>query len=711
MSPTRIWWLAPLALWAALGLVLQSLTTRMVDWYYMTDELLYERLAISVARTGSPLPALRGHLVPLVDQLFPLLIAVVYRHGFVPHDLHEAHALDAWVMSSASIPAFLLARRVTLNRWAGVFVAVLSVCVPWIVYATFLLTEVVAYPAFLWAMLALQATTANPSRRNDVLAVVAIAAAVFARTQFLSLLVVVPVALLLVDGRGVHRRHPVLAWGYGLLLALAVFLIASGHAADVLGIYGESVHGHVLSTGLGRALADHAGVLALGLGLVPFVAGGAWLLRTIVRRDERRELHAFAAVALASIAMVVVEGAFFDERYGGVVVRDRYLFYAGPLVLVAFCCALVEPRRLGWWLLGPAALVVLGLAVAPIPDYGRLDVGSPVAVVIVYVGDSLHSAVGARIFLAAAAVIATLLFVEGASLLSRRALVIVVGLLVLLALPAETAYAFAQLFRHNGTAGRPVTVQQGGVFDWVDRTLGTRGDVTMVPYPTLETDLGASMSFWWDLEFWNKSVTRDAHYRGQFVGTPSTFPKLALAFDPRTGRANISPTRYVAQYQTDSRFRVSGTAVSQTRSTLLIDAAEPWRTDWLTFGLYDDGWTRPKHAAVIRVFAEPGQKGPVTRYLALGVQASWAPVLVARRPFQVVSNLQRWRGVANGTNRVENSVAVCVPAHGFTDVHVGTDGRGDRTDADQRLRRVGVLLTEIDLADEVGPPCKAIPPA
>ena len=48
---------------------------------------------------------------------------------------------------------------------------------------------------------------------------------------------------------------------------------------------------------------------------------------------------------------------------------------------------------------------------------------------------------------------------------------------------------------------------------------------------------------------------------------------------------------------------------------------------------------------------------------------------------------------------------VCVPAGRFADVSVDTYGRGDTTDADSRVRRVGVLLTEIALADEVGPAC------
>ena len=248
-------------------------------------------------------------------------------------------------------------------------------------------------------------------------------------------------------------------------------------------------------------------------------------------------------------------------------------------------------------------------------------------------------------------------------------------------------------------------MQQGGVFDWIDRTVGTHAAVTMVPYPTLQTDTGASVAFWWDLEFWNTAVVRDAHYPGQFEGTPSTFPKDYLRFDDRTGRANLSLTRYVAENAKETRFRISGKGVTVTRDTLLIDADRPWRTDWPTFGFYPDGWTRAGQTARIRVFAFPQQKGAVMRYLAVGVQAPFAPTLVRREPFEVVSNADEWKGVANGLDRVERSVAVCVPAGGFADVRVDTYNRAFDVYADGTSRRAGVLLTEIALADELGPPC------
>ena len=112
--------------------------------------------------------------------------------------------------------------------------------------------------------------------------------------------------------------------------------------------------------------------------------------------------------------------------------------------------------------------------------------------------------------------------------------------------------------------------------------------------------------YWWDLEFWNKSVDRSAGVPHQFEWTPNTFPKLALELRLH-GRASVSPPGYVAQSVSDARFQITGTVVTNDRGLFLVKPERPWRADWSTTGLYDDGWTKPGAPARIRVFAYPGQ--------------------------------------------------------------------------------------------------------
>ena len=59
-------------LWLALGSALAAFTSKVADWFVMTDELLYERLALSIARTHSPLPRVHTEAVSNINQLYPL---------------------------------------------------------------------------------------------------------------------------------------------------------------------------------------------------------------------------------------------------------------------------------------------------------------------------------------------------------------------------------------------------------------------------------------------------------------------------------------------------------------------------------------------------------------------------------------------------------------------------------------------------------------
>ena len=708
------------ALWLALAGGLSLLSTRVVDWFVMTDELLYERLGISVDRLHSPLPHVHGELVPNVSQLYPLLLATVYGHGLVPQSLHDAHLLNAFVMSSAAIPAFLLTRRVTGRRLAAYPVAALTVSVPWIVYSSFLLTEVAGYPAFLWAVLAIQAATVAPSARRDVVAIAALTLAVFARTQFFVLFLVLPIALILYElgrsraGRRARdsvslaaRRHRALVAFYLLLVVGLIALLAVGRVSSLLGTYADTLEGNLVPNGIGRSLLAHLAQLALSAAILPFVIGGGWLLSAVVR-PAASEAYAFAVIALTTITAVVLEVTIFDLRFGSGLVRDRYLFYVVPLLLIAFAASL----GVDWWprrtLAIPAGLAIAGFLVARLPVYEGLNADSPISAVVLYVRRSVHSLEAARLTLAIGTLLVTVLFLQGSVLLRRSSLVAVLAVIVIVALPVETGYAYVQFFGHPGTSGRPLTLQQGSVFDWVDQTVGTNADVTMLPYPSIDGDYWASVAYWWDVEFWNKSIDAAAYYAGEFEGTPSTFPKLHLRFDPATGASNISPSRFVVVNQKETRFRIDGTEAAVDRGAFLIDTGGTWTADWMSFGLYDDGWTRPGVVGRVRVFPAPGQVVPRMRSLVVHIESP-----AEGRPVEIVSNAGTWRGkVSASLGSVVASVPLCQPAHGFTDVRIRVQGEtpvhGDMRDVNSfgaQYRTAGVFLAGINL-EGIGADCR-----
>ncbi len=718
-----------LALWWGLAIGLAAITTRVTDWFAMPNEMLYERRAISVAQTLSPLPRVRGEFVSTYDQLYPVLVAPAFRWGSMTHDLWAAHALNAWIMSSACIPAFLLARRIAPTRWIAYTVALVSVVMPWIVFSSFLFTEVAAYPAFLWAVLALQASTAAPSRRHDLLALLAIAVAFAGRTQLALLLAVLPAAIVareLGRTRGIRpalrvtvESHRLLAGIYVALATAAMLLAALGRLPSVLGVYGatiggtgSSLGGSIAPSGTPGALVGHLATLALGLGILPLVGGFAWLLANLVRPADSGELHAFACVGAITFVALLVEVTIFDQRFGERFVHDRYLFYLVPLVVLAFLCAATDDHPPRWSLVPSAGLVGLGFAVGELPrftweQFATVNSDAPIAAFYRPVVRAFDGLGAARAGLVLGTFILTFGFFLAARLGRRRLTALSAGF-VLVTLPLLTGYMFVRLFAVDGWSSRPLTHAQVSPYDWVDRTVGAGANVAMAPYP-VSSAYFVNQRAWRDYEFWNRSVRRDVQVpNASFLYTGDTFTKLYPRFDPRTGLANGSLAPYVLQANQETRFRIAGTVQVLKPDVMLIDAGDPWRLDWKTAGLYPDGWTRPGTTARVRVFALPGQRRSVSRSLSLAFRA---PESAGSRTVIAASNLERWRGTASAET-IRTSLRLCVPAKGFTEVRLRAVGASELPGdlryviPPSRARDGGVLVTEIALADEVGPQCK-----
>ena len=228
---------------------------------------------------------------------------------------------------------------------------------------------------------------------------------------------------------------------------------------------------------------------------------------------------------------------------------------------------------------------------------------------------------GGRWLLALAGILLLVFFALARVSLPRRLVAVVLAAATLAALVAETAYAFDRLLRTDGPSERPITASPGAVLDWIDRTVGPGADVTMIPYAQIAADYWDTAFYWWDLEFWNRSVTRASYPGNRFAEIQSTFPNLDLRFDRRTGRANTSPTRYVAQSDFETRFRVRGPTVSLTRDLRLIDAGSRWYADWRTSGLDDDGFTVAGRPVRLLVYPAPGQRGRRLRHVTFQVLA------------------------------------------------------------------------------------------
>jgi hypothetical protein len=591
--------------WLALGY-----SGRIRDWGVMTDELQYVKLSLSIAGHWSPLPELHGQLVGSLNQLYPLLLAPLTGTLDAPTAFRAAHFLNAPLMASAAIPAYLLARRL-VDRPAALAVALLSIVLVWMTLTGFLLTEVVAYPAFLWAILAIQRAVEAPSSRRDLLALAGIALAVVARTQFLLLLAVLPLALLVYElaGAGPRRaltalaRHRVLVAAYALGLVGVVVLASVGSASSLLGDYSvTATQGSLLPGGVWQSAAAHLDSLAIGCGLLPFVLGGGWALAALVR-PASATARAFATVTLSTTFLLALEATSFDIRFGGRdVVRDRYVFYLAPLLLVA-TAALLRERRRPW--LAPVAVAVFFAATVhwlELPPVQGLWVDSPTRVLNDLIIEQAGS-LGAHAFVAWTGLLVGVCAVLALRFAPRVAVAPSVFALLLAFSLFTTARAIDHTLASTSPSSRGMSKDPGVTLDWVDTVVPGGAQVAIVPFPSAPS-FAADVDLWWDTEFWNRTVSREyVDGGGDFRYTP--FPTERLVPDWRTGAVPGSEhaPAYVVVAASAPRFALVADRLGANYGLEILAPARPYRVVWMTRGLDPDGWTRPGRPAALRFFA------------------------------------------------------------------------------------------------------------
>jgi hypothetical protein len=635
-------------------------TTRVKEWTVMTDELLYTKIARHIADTGSPLPVLHGEHVGFLGVVYSILLAPLYA-AFDPVSAFDAtHALNAVLFASAAIPIYLLARRVVPPECALV-VALLSIAIPWAVNTATAMSEAVAYPVFVWAVLACHGALARPSPRRDLLAIGGLALAFFTRPQFLVLAGVLVLAALVVDGpRQALRRHRVLAWACVAAVVIVVPLAAVGQTHRLLGDYGvTATEGSLLPAGVWKAAAIHLDVVAVGLGVLPFLLGTAWTYSNL--RGGPFGARAFATFTAVALPLLALETASYDLRFGGAeVIRDRYLFYIAPLLLVATAAALVG-RLPVWGLVGSTAFFAVTVAFAEFRAVSGILVDSAATVLNGVLRD-ISPGLPPGVFVAVCGIVLGAICV-GLRWLPRPFAVLGVTVLVFAFCASTTGYAFERLLSSNAASGFPVTGKDR-VRNWVDGVADGR-TVALIPYP-VSRDWGQSAVAWWDAEFWNNTIQPTyVGSNGHFTYAP--FPSRVLRIGPDGVVAGTeNAPKLVLAALTDSRFGFAGKRLATNVGMTLGKLPRPWRATWLSQGLYPDGWIRPGRPASIRVFAEQGNP---TEKVKLAVTLDSPPEAQRSVSYRV--------GTATGSLapsvRAVAETIVCVPAGGHADVPVQSE--------------------------------------
>jgi hypothetical protein len=170
------------------------------------------------------------------------------------------------------------------------------------------------------------------------------------------------------------------------------------------------------------------------------------------------------------------------------------------------------------------------------------------------------------------------------------------------------------------------------------------------------------------MEFWNKSVNARCIARASSLDSDD-LPPAVHPLRPEHGAREPCRLRRTCSRATPRRGSGSPGQPSRTRGrSCLIRALRPWRAEWVTSGLYNDGWTKPGRAGTVRILRGAGTEAAHDPPAHVGDPGpSRSSGGLPRR----LESQGRPR-IANGIDRVVETLAVCVPARGYTDVRVTT---------------------------------------
>jgi Dolichyl-phosphate-mannose-protein mannosyltransferase len=337
----------PVAVWLA-GVVALSALFRFwvarsspTPWI-MPDEYIYAELSRSFAETGHFAVNGADMAIWSYGPLYPLLIAPAWLlTGSAASAYAAIQLVNSVLMSLAAVPAYYLGRRV-LTKQLSFFLAVLTVLVPSMVYSSKAMTESLAYPVFLTAVLAITVALERPTRKTQGLALLCIAIACLTRAEMVMLVPAFLSAIVLLEGLGGegtfrHRmaRHRLVLGLFALtLLAGVAWSLFQGGKA--LGAHAHWMHVFDLGA-LPRWILTYVAELDLYVGIVPFAAflvilSIAWK-GPLVSRGERTVV---AVIASTFLWLLLLVAAYSTQPRSNPILNDRYLFYVVPLVLLAF---------------------------------------------------------------------------------------------------------------------------------------------------------------------------------------------------------------------------------------------------------------------------------------------------------------------------------------------------------------------------------------
>ena len=473
--------------------------------WIIPDELIYSELARSFAETGAFAVRDQAFSVWTFGPLYPVLISPIFALVADPPAAYAiVKAFNAVLISSAAVPAYFLGRRV-LSRPDALVAAALTVAVPSAVYSTKLMTESLAYPVFLWAMIALVRALDRPSPGRLTLLAAAVGVAALTRAQMIALVGAFALAYLVLAAGDRRRRR--------LAVGLACGLAVAGAVLVTLGAVGgrEFRVGALLPLDVARSTLQHVALVDLYVGVMPLLA--LFALLTVRSAPRKLRLHVVATASVL-LCLSVVSAIYLESLPGEVSqqarVYDRYVFYAAPLL---FICLLAWLRGIGSTSRRVTILAACIVGALPLVlPYSELltgrewGVSSSTVALVPWVAIGTMVGTGPLLAGIVAAVAGSLAFlaVRLRPTAPTLALGCVVGVVVLTGAVAQIA--------NVGVSSTAVRIGVAEKADWVDRAVGGEADVVAIwsgsPSRTWR-------GYWpiWQADLFNRSVGRVYHVR------------------------------------------------------------------------------------------------------------------------------------------------------------------------------------------------------
>ena len=287
------------------------------------DEYIYTMLARSLGAGHAP--AVRGTAAHFPALLAPLAAAPLQALADPVLAYRLTQVENALFMSLAAIPVYLIARRLELGTRNALACAAFAVAIPDLVFASYTLSDPVAYPLVLTAIAVGLAALQRPSWRLQLAFLAVAGLATFARVQYVVIPVAYLVAAVALDRRSVLRTQRTLL----IVCALPLLAAFAAGPSRVLGYYSRVTSLH-LNTGVLHWGAASLFLLAYASGM--FLVPGA--LVGLARPRGRTE-QAFSVLVAALAALLLLEASLYSAN-GSTRFHERYLFALLPIVPLAF---------------------------------------------------------------------------------------------------------------------------------------------------------------------------------------------------------------------------------------------------------------------------------------------------------------------------------------------------------------------------------------